>query len=80
VKYGRLEEDTLFILGTRFTRGGGTNGKRAAGSGRFRVSEPVWTPGKYPKDYTQDSKYGESLKSRVYVLFYCIISIHKGIH
>jgi len=24
VKYGRLEEDPLFIPGTRFTRGGGT--------------------------------------------------------
>jgi hypothetical protein len=23
------------------------------------------TPGKYPKDYTQDSKHGESLKSRL---------------
>jgi hypothetical protein len=23
------------------------------------------TPGKYPKDYTQDSKHGESLKSRI---------------
>jgi hypothetical protein len=42
VKYGRLEEDTLFIPGTRFTRGGGTSGKGAAGSGRFRVSEQVW--------------------------------------
>jgi len=27
VKYGRLEEDPIFIPGTRFTRGGGTNGK-----------------------------------------------------
>ena len=25
------------------------------------------TPGKYPKDYTQHSKYGESLKSRKYI-------------
>ena len=23
-----------------------------------------WTPGKYPKEYIQDSKHGESLKSR----------------
>jgi hypothetical protein len=42
VKYGRLEEDMLFIPGTRFTRGGGTNRKGAAVSGRFRVSEQVW--------------------------------------
>ena len=27
MKYGRLEEDPLFIPGTRFTGGGGTNGK-----------------------------------------------------
>ena len=39
VKYGRLEEDPIFIPGTRFTRGGGTNRKGAAGSGRFRVGE-----------------------------------------
>ena len=40
--YGRLEEDPLFIPGTRFTQGGGTTGKGgAAGSGQFRVSE-VW--------------------------------------
>jgi hypothetical protein len=42
VKYGRLEEDTLFIPVTRFTGGGGTNGKGPAGSGRFRVIEQVW--------------------------------------
>jgi hypothetical protein len=30
VKHGRLEEDTLFIPGTRFTGGGGTNEKGAA--------------------------------------------------
>ena len=40
--YGRLEEDPLFMPGTRFTLGVGTNGKGAAGSGRFRVSEQVW--------------------------------------
>ena len=42
MKYGRLEEDPIFIPGTSFTQGSGTNGKGAAGSGRFRVSEQVW--------------------------------------
>ena len=32
----------VFIQGTRFTRGGGTNRKGAAGSGRFRVGKQVW--------------------------------------
>ena len=27
------------------------------------------TPGKYPKEYTQDSKHGESLKSRIQTNF-----------
>ena len=36
MKYGRLEEDPLFIPGTRFTRGGGTNGK---GGSRYTV---IW--------------------------------------
>ena len=31
----------VFIQGTRFTRGGGTNRKGAAGSGRFRVGNYV---------------------------------------
>jgi len=29
------------------------------------------TPGKYPKDYTQFSKHGESLKSRKKYMFTC---------
>ena len=29
----------VFIQGTRFTRGGGTNKKGAAGSGRFKVGK-----------------------------------------
>jgi len=27
-----------------------------------------WTPGKYPKEYIQYSKHGESLKSRILTL------------
>jgi len=48
VKYGRLEEDPLFIPGTRFYLRwrdqweGGGGGGGAAGSGRFRVGEQVW--------------------------------------
>jgi len=94
----------VFIQETRFTRGGGTNRKGAAGNGWFRVGKQVWrgrykrrvsgrrrvivywvvvslsfeqmgcsetsaynnqTPGKYPKEYIQDSKHDESLKSRI---------------
>jgi hypothetical protein len=33
----------VFIQGTRFTRGSGTNRKGAAGSGRVRVGEQVLT-------------------------------------
>ena len=32
----------VFIQGTRFTRGSGTNREGAAGSGRVRVGEQVW--------------------------------------
>ena len=32
----------VFIRGTRFTRGSGTNRKGAAGSGQVRVGEQVW--------------------------------------
>jgi len=69
----------VFIQGTRFPRGGGTNREGAAGSGRFRVGKQPMkleqiecsetsannnqTPGKYPKEYIQESKHGESLKS-----------------
>jgi len=113
VKYGRLEEDPIFILGTRFTQVGGTSGK--GGSHYllppFPLVPPPWvnlvpginigpssslpyftlhvqplemeqikcsetsafnnnqTLGKYPKDYTQYSKHGESLKSRVFFCF-----------
>ena len=28
------------------------------------------TPGKYPKEYIQYSKHGESLKSRIYIYIY----------
>ena len=30
----------------------------------------IQTPGKYPKEYTQDSKHGESLKSRTINITY----------
>jgi hypothetical protein len=37
---------------------------------KFKVSDILYaynnqTPGKYPKEYIQDSKHGESLKSRM---------------
>jgi hypothetical protein len=32
----------VFIQGTRFTRGGGTDRKGASGSGRLRVGKQVW--------------------------------------
>ena len=32
----------IFIQGSGLTRGGGTNRKGAAGSGRFRVGKQVW--------------------------------------
>ena len=32
----------VFIQGTKFTRGGGTDRKGASGSGRFRVGKQVW--------------------------------------
>ena len=40
------------------------------------------TPGKYPKEYIQDSKHGESLKSRILIFvvivchFYCVGKVH----
>jgi len=38
------------------------------------------TPGKYPKEYIQDSKHGESLKSSVSVLKAHTASFFKAIH
>jgi len=34
------------------------------------------TPGKYPKDYTQYSKHGESFKSRIHTEYFTISNLY----
>jgi hypothetical protein len=65
VKYGGLEEDTplLEVVGPM------GKGQQVVG-GSETLAFNNQTPGKYPKDYTQDSKHGESLKSTICSIHY----------
>ena len=50
------------------------------GRGLLELAEPMGrTPGKYPKKYIQDSKHGESLKSRSSKYYLCVADVEISI-